>query len=170
MPLGKLHGQIQQIEKPAGIPICSLQQAPSQFRRKINGDGTKAQDFITQRPLQNVHQIGVIQSLEYINPCSGKQRVDKSETGIFSRGPNQDDNAFFHIGKQGILLGFVETMDLINKKNGVLPLRAGLLGTADGGADFLDPTVNRRKNLKLTPCCARQQLGKGGFTSARWTP
>ncbi len=49
---------------------------------------------------------------------AGEQGGDDLERGIFGGGADQDDRSRFHIGQKGILLGFVEAVDLIDKDDG----------------------------------------------------
>jgi len=62
-------------------------------------------------------QVFPFKGMEDKDPATGKQRGRDVKRGIFGGGANEGEKAGFHMGKEGILLAFVETMDLIDKKN-----------------------------------------------------
>ena len=71
-----------------------------------------------------------VQRLEYQYLAAGEQGGDDLKRGVFGRGADDGQQAFFHIGQEGILLTFVEAVDFIDKENGFLPLVTPLISAS----------------------------------------
>src|SRR4051812_14869875 len=63
------------------------------------------------------------QRLENKDPGARQQGANDLEAGILRGGADECDGAVFRRREQAILLGFVEPVDLVNKKNRLRPTR-----------------------------------------------
>ena len=69
---------------------------------------------------------------------AGEQGVVEMEGGVFSGGADEDEGAVFDVGQEGVLLGFVEAVDFVDKEDGFAAQTAFLLGLKDGFAHFFN--------------------------------
>ena len=69
-----------------------------------------------------------MQRLEHEYLAAGEEGSDDLERGVLRGGADQDDRAVFHRSQEGVLLGFVEPVNLIDKKD------RGALGSKQGTA------------------------------------
>jgi len=53
--------------------------------------------------------------LQYVNLGAAEQGGIHFEGGVFGGGADEGEQAAFHIGQEGVLLGFVEAVDFIDK-------------------------------------------------------
>ena len=74
--------------------------------------------FIFQGPLKQSFQLLRSQRLQTQNPHARKQGPVNFKIRVFRRGADQRNPPILYIRQQHILLGFVKTMKLIDKKNG----------------------------------------------------
>ncbi len=70
---------------------------------------------VSQRLLGNAMQIRFVERFELKNTAAAGQCSINSKVGVFRGRANQDDSAVFHVRQQGILLGFVKAMYLVDK-------------------------------------------------------
>ena len=77
---------------------------------------------------------------------AGEQGVVEVEGGVFGGGADEDEGAVFDVGQEGVLLGFVEAVDFVDKEDGFAAQAAFLLGLKDGFRTSLTPekTAERR--------------------------
>ena len=61
-----------------------------------------------------------------------------SNDGIFGRRADQANAAFFDVGQEGILLGLVEAMNLVDEDDGARAVLAGAIRVGHDLLDFLD--------------------------------
>ncbi len=111
------------------------------FRRDVHLHGSKP-CRILQCPFQELLQVFLFQPLECEHPAPGEQSGIELKAGIFSRRANECDQPAFHIGQKGILLGFVEAVDLVDKQNRGNARIPGLLCFFHDEADVLHPGVD----------------------------
>jgi hypothetical protein len=69
-----------------------------------------------------------------------------------------------------ILLGFVETMNLVDEDQGPAPCAPKTLSVRHHGFDFFDPTQHGAERYELAPRHARDQACQRGFSRAGWSP
>ena len=62
--------------------------------------------------------------MQFKNNRTGDQRTVHLKIRILCRRPDQDQRTVFHKRQQIILLPLIETVNLINKKYGLLPIHA----------------------------------------------
>src|SRR5690606_12052931 len=71
-------------------------------------------------PFQNLSHIITGEWVENVDMCPGYQRCIYLECGIFRCGAAKRDRTVFNCREKCILLAFVETVNLVDKKNRVL--------------------------------------------------
>ena len=68
------------------------------------------------------------------------------EARVLGRGPDQDHGPLLDVGQEGVLLRFVEAVDLVHEEDRALPFpQTALLGLGHDLADLLDPAQDRRE-------------------------
>ena len=70
-------------------------------------------------PVNQIGDITDIQGIEHKYLAAGKKRGVDLKGGVFRGGADQNDGPPFHIGEKGILLGFVEAVNLIHEQDGL---------------------------------------------------
>ena len=123
---------------------------------------------IGQGLLGDTAQIRRLQGLKLEQAGAADQGLVHLKVGVFGGGPNQDHRAIFHPGQQGILLGLIKAMHLVNKQNRAPALLAALLlGTGDRLAQLLHPRQHRIQGDEVGPGGVGDNLGQGGFARTR---
>src|SRR6185437_10636629 len=88
---------------------------------------------------------------------------DDFEGWILRGGADQADIAFFHVGKEGILLGFVEAVDFINKDDGSSAILAGAFGVSHDLLDFFNACQYGGKLNEVSLGHPRNDLRQSGL-------
>ena len=98
---------------------------------------------------------------------TGQERSIDFKIRIFCRRSNQNDPSFLHGGQQCILLRLIETVDLINEKNGS-PSRKTQRITRflHYGLDILFPRRDRIQLPEAGSCGIRDNPGQRGLSTA----
>ncbi len=108
--------------------------------------------------------------MENINAAAGEQRGDDFKGWILSGCADQADGAALDVGQKGVLLGFVEAVNLIDEENGA---RVHLGGLRRRGHHLLDLLDAAQDGGELDEAGFRglgDDLGQGGFAHSRRTP
>ena len=58
------------------------------------------------------------EGLQVVNAQAREQGVVEVEGGVFGGGADEDEGAVFDVGEEGVLLGFVEAVDFVDKEDG----------------------------------------------------
>src|SRR2546425_6229562 len=105
---------------------------------------------IPQRPLNDLRQGILRERLEDDDQRSGEQRADHFEGGILRGSTDEDHRARLDVRQKGILLGLVETMDLIHEQDRALALDdPTLLSDLDYPAQFRKSAGDGREGLEV---------------------
>ena len=121
-------GQFEGVQRDAGIAIGMMGDGGQ--RRFVGGDmqGRKGLRMV-QRAIEQLHDFGIRQGFEDEDAAAREQRAVDFKGGVFRGRANQDDAAFFDVGQEGVLLGFVEAVDFVDEDDGffaALPLAFGV--------------------------------------------
>ena len=85
--------------------------------------------------------------------AAADQRFVDFKVGVFRGGANQDHCAVFDPRQEGVLLGFVKTVNLVNEKERALAVEFGFfLGVGNGFANLFDTGKNRVDGDKMGAC------------------
>ena len=99
----------------------------------FDGHFSESSFFIVEGAVEEGDDVGGGDGLELENLGAGDEGGVDVEVGIVGGGSDEADGAAFEMGKEGVLLGFVEAVDLVNKEDGGLVAK-GLVGAS--GFDF----------------------------------
>ena len=108
------HRRLQCIQRHAGIPIGKGCHDGKQLRLHVNR-GAPESPPVLQHAGKQLLQVLRTQLLQDKYPAAGQKRRIDFKGRILRGGPDEDNAALFHIGKEGVLLGFVKAMDLIHE-------------------------------------------------------
>ena len=89
---------------------------------------------------------------------------------VFGRRADKGDGAIFDIGQEGVLLGLVKAVHLIDKQDGAHTAALTRLSPLNGLTDVLDATCHRRDLLEVRLGAAGNDQGKSRFAYARRPP
>ena len=110
------HRQLQRIEQAAGITAGHIQQVGAGGGLDLDRPPAVAVLGIRQGPLQQLAQIPRFERLQPEQAGAAHQRLVHLEERVFGGGPDQGDRAVLHPGQQGVLLGGVEAVHLIDEQ------------------------------------------------------
>src|SRR5690606_10296096 len=112
----RIDDQFEDIEQFSSIPPGKPQQGLSflelYFLRPKDG-------IRLYRPLQECNEIFLAKGIQDIDLTPGQKGRNHLKAGVLRGRPNQGDPSLFHGPQKGILLGFAEAMDFVNKEYGV---------------------------------------------------
>src|SRR5208283_1093432 len=121
--------------------------------------------------VEDFFKLGPSQRLEHIDPCARKQRRNYFERRVLRRRADKNNDAVFDRMQQRILLGFVETMDLVDKQDRSLPkLLLELLSFCNHVADFFDSRSNGVQRKKFRVRMVRNNARQGRLPYSRRAP
>jgi len=90
--------------------------------------------FVVQARRRSFDDLRRGEGIENVDLGAGEQRGDDFEGWILGGCADENDVAGFDVGEEGILLGFVEAVDFVDKDDGAM---AGTRFVFRGGHDFL---------------------------------
>src|SRR5437773_5761527 len=126
---------------------------------------------IPERPLNDLRQGILRERLEDDDQRSGEQRADYFEGGILRGSTDEDHRTRLDVRQKGILLGLVETMDLIHEQDRALALDdSSLLSDLDYPAQFRKSAGDGREGLEVGFGMRGDHLGEGGLPRSRRPP
>ena len=112
--------QFHRIERVSGIPSGNIRQKIQGVLVNLRMEGAHPLFLVIHCPAQDRLDILLIQRMELKDAGSGQQRSIDLKIRVFRSRPDQRDGAVLHKRKQIILLSLVETVDLIDKQDGLL--------------------------------------------------
>src|SRR5262252_3990699 len=132
--------------------------------------GAEAALFIGKASFEKRDDLFPGELFEHVHPAARKQRRNDFERWILGCCTDQSDAALFNMGKKGVLLRLVETMNFVDKDDRAGAVLTCAVGVRHDLLDFLDPGKHRREfdELGLSNTC--DDLRQGCFTGARRTP
>ena len=166
LPVGEVQGDLQHIQQPAGVTVGVAEQQVA----GVVLDHRVRQFRLRQGAVEQAVQVGPFQAAQPVHPGPGQQRVVQFEGGVFRGGADEDHRALLHVRQEGVLLGLVETVHLVDEQHRAPALPQPRLGLIDGGADVLDPGQHRRQRDELRVHGAGENQCQGGLAGARRAP
>ena len=91
-----------------------------------------------------------------------------SKDGVFGGGADEGDGAVFDVGEDGVLLGFVEAVDLVDEEDGALGTPGAGLG--HDAAEVGDAGGDGGELLEAGVGAAGDDAGEGGLAGAGRAP
>ena len=80
--------------------------------------------------------LGLLQGAERVDAAAGEQRGVDFEAGVLGGGADEADAAALDVGEEGVLLGLVEAVDLVDEEDGAGAVGGGLFGVDHDLLDF----------------------------------
>ena len=80
--------------------------------------GSQSVLFVPQRAIDDFSDVIGGKRIQHQNLTARKQRRDHFKRRILCSGADQNQGPAFYVGQEVILLGFVEVVNLVDKKNG----------------------------------------------------
>ena len=108
--LGQAGGDFQGAEGSPGVAVGQAGEQLQGFRLETHAAQATR---VAQGTLQQAAHVGNVQRFEHQGPGARPQRRVDLETGILGGGPDQGQQPGFDVRQQGVLLGFVEAVDLV---------------------------------------------------------
>src|SRR6266571_5688814 len=143
-------GKLQGVEGHAGVTVRKGYQAHHRLDVHLDVVPTESPFWIPERPLNDLQQGILRERLQYDDQRSGEQRADHFEGGILRGSTDEYHRTRLDVRKKGILLGLVETMDLIHEQDRALALDdPTLLSDLDHPAQLREPAGDGREGLEV---------------------
>ena len=120
--------------------------------------------------LEKLYQVFRGEVLQHKHLAPGEQRGVHLERGVLRGCADEHDAALFHKGEEGVLLGFVEAVDLVHKEDGPLPHEAVLLRLSHDALDLFDAAGHRAEIDEVGLRLAGDDPGQGGLSHPRRAP
>ena len=116
-------------------------------------------------------EILLFEGAEDVDLTAAQQRGDHLEGGVFGCGADERDDPLLDGPEQGILLGFVEAVYLVDEEEGRFLVEKALFsGRFDHFADLLDSGCNGREGEEGSVELRGDDPGEGGLADARRPP
>ena len=163
-----IHHQLKNVEKLAGISAAVTHQ---RFTLPNFNGFVLEQYILMDSPVQKRLQITLFQRLEHKNLAAGQQGSNDLKGRIFRSGAHQHDGSVLYGAQQGILLGLVEAVDLIDKQDGstFLAEQATGLGLIKDLTHILYPGRNGTEGIEIAVQGFGYDMGQGSLTHT-WRP
>ena len=138
LPLGlcRLDDPLENREGATRIPVGQRYDGIEHLIGCLDTSSTQAAGGVGQGVLQHAAQSGRLEWLEGVNHATRKQGGNDLEPRVFCRCAEKHDIAGFDERQKGILLGFVEAMDLIDEDQRLGAELAALLGVLASAREF----------------------------------
>ena len=109
--------------------------------------------LVGKRALEQGDDLLLGERLEHIDATAREKRGDDFERGIFGGRADQADGALLDVGKEGVLLRFVEAMNLIDEDDGArVPARRRAFRVGHNLLDLLDAGQHGGELDEGRPC------------------
>ena len=126
--------------------------------------------FVFERSMDERLDVVYGKRLELEDAAATDEGAVDGEEGVFRGRADEDDDTVFHFRQQHILLGLVETMDLVDEEEG--PPRFGgeeRVGLVEDFAEVLDATGYSADLSEDAAALFGEQAGECGFAGSGWT-
>src|ERR1035441_7746123 len=125
---------------------------------------------IAQCALQKNDNLIFAQRIQHIDAAAREQRRVDLKRRIFGGRADQANAAFLDVREEGILLRFVEAVNLVDEDDGPRAVLPGPVGVAHDLLDFLDARENGGKLDEVGLGDARNNFGQSRLARARRPP
>ncbi len=110
--------RFQGVERDAGVTADRARQRRDRLVIDGDGEAPEAAVGVSQRPAQDDLDLLWRELVQREDAASGQQRPDHFERRILRGRADEDDRSVLHVGQDGVLLGLVEAMNLVDEQNG----------------------------------------------------
>ncbi len=127
--------------------------------------------FILQGSQNNGANLTFGQRVKSENPGAGEKRGSNLKGGVFRGGPDEGNRAILNKGQNGILLGLIEAMNLINKEDGLLLVHsAAFLGFLNDAPQVSHTGRDRADGAEVGIGGIGNNISQGSLAAARRPP
>ena len=164
---GGLDGQLQGVQHPPRVAVGHVDQVGQRVVVELDVEAAIAPLGIGQGVAGNGLQIGLAQGAELEDAAAADQGPVDAKVGVLGGGADEDDRAVLHPGQEGVLLGFVPAVDLVDKEDGPLAVeRPPLLGLLGHAAYIGHAGQDRVQRLKVAAGGVGDDGGQGRLARA----
>ena len=114
---------LQGVQRHPRVAVGNVHQMRPRLIVQLRRQHPQPPPLVRQRPPDDVRHRPIIQGIQREHPTAGKQRGVDLKRRVFGGSPDESDRAVLNIGQNDILLRLVETMDLVHKQDGRLPVQ-----------------------------------------------
>src|ERR1700758_61697 len=107
---------------------------------------------------------------EDIDLGAREERGDDFKGGIFGGGADEEDVAGFDVREEGVLLGFVETVDFVDEDDGAKAAAGFFFGFGHDFFYFFDAAGDGAEGNEFAFGEAGDEARESGFAAARRSP
>ncbi|MDZ7800955.1 MAG: hypothetical protein U5K81_09225 [Trueperaceae bacterium] len=165
--LGGGDGQLQRVQQRAGVAVGDLRQVRQRLLVHRHRDAPEATLRIAQRRLRHAPQIALLQRHQLEHAAARHQRLVHLEERVLGGRTDEGHHPRLDRGEQGVLLGLVEAMDLVDEQQRPAPTSLALRGGRHGLADVLHAGQHRVQRNELRPRRPRDDPRQGGLAGPR---
>jgi hypothetical protein len=110
------------------------------------------------------------EGVEGVDAAAGEQGGDDLERGVLSGGSDEADGAVFDVGQEGVLLGLVEAVDLIDEEDGAGAEFRRFFGVDHDLLDLLDAGEHGGELDEAGAGDVGDDAGEGGLADSGRSP
>ena len=152
------------------IPIADIGQVAQRVIIRLHLETSQAAFAILQCPSQQPQDVVLIERLEFEDLAAADQRAVHGEERIGGGGAHQRDDPFLDVGQEGILLGFVESMNFIDEQYGFATVGGQFVACLlQDGPQFFYAACHRTQRSKSAAASRSQEARQRRFATARWS-
>ncbi len=159
-------GHVQEIERHARVAVRVADDRGQRVRLHADAVCAKPALDILHRSLHDRPHRLVCQRLQHVHLGARQERGVHLERRVLGGRADEDDVARLDARQEGVLLSFVEPVDLVDEENRAASDPApGLLGLGHDRADFLDAREDRAERNEPRPrdlCDEARERGLAG--------
>ena len=144
-------GEFERAERDARIAVRKVDQRLARARLDPDVRTSQSPLGIAQRTIDQYADIRVVERFEHEDARTREQSRIDLERGVLGGRADQRDGAVLDVRQDGVLLRFVEPVDLVDEQDGALAGGAELLRVGDDAPQVGDARTHRRE---LREVCA----------------
>ena len=170
-PVRKRRRRFEAVQGGAGIPIRRPDDVGQGLRFDLETEAAEPAFAVREGGPDDPGEVLFGEGFEGENAHPGEKRRDDLEGGILRRGADQGNQAAFDVGKKGVLLGLVETVDLVHEEDRPAPVEPPQFGgLVDDSADLLHAGEHRGEADEVGLRLPGQDPGECRLSRTRRTP
>ena len=136
----------------------------------VEAEAAEAAFVVGERAVEEGDDLVFGEGVEGVDAAAGEERGVDFEGGVLGGGADEADGAALDVGEEGVLLGLVEAMDLVDEEDGAGAEAGGLFGVDHDLLDLLDAGEDGGELDEGGLGERGDDLGEGGLADAGWAP
>ena len=168
---GGFDGQLEGVEGVAGVAAGDVDQVLDGILVDLDGALAVAALGIGEGTLEQGAHVGIAQGAELEDTGAGDQGADDLEVGVLGGGADEGEGAVLDMGQEGVLLGLVPAVDLVDEEDGLLLVEAAALeGFVDDITQLGFAGQHGGEGLEVGLGLVGDDHGEGGLAGAGRPP